>query len=113
MTSNEIQENINLSRRGFLTCLATVGVGVAAATVLSIREADAATEIDIAGKARNQPAADETTVEDKKVQLTENIDPDDPLQHYAGVRRGVARRVARRERRSARRAARRARRVAQ
>ena len=98
------------SRRAFLTRLAVLGVGVAAAMTLGVAEAEATPSTGIEDKP-NDIAFDKEIAEGEKVQLAETVDPDDPLQHYAQAyyrhRRRVARRVYRRTYRRTRRVARR------
>ena len=79
----ETKEKIDLSRRTFLSCLAILGVGGAAAMTLGVTEADAASESDAADAA-------ETPAEGEKVEFVQ-------------VRRRVARRRVRRTARRVRR----------
>ena len=92
------QEKTDLSRRTFLYRLTILGVGCAAAMTLGVREADATTETDAAGKAKGL-ADDEALAEGKKAEFVDGGHPDDPLEISAQVRRRVARRRVRRVRR--------------
>jgi hypothetical protein len=89
------QDKTDLSRRTFLYRLTILGVGCAAAMTLGVREADATTETDAAGKAKDLAAL----AEGKKAEFVDGVDPDDPLEISAQVRRRVARRRVRRVRR--------------
>jgi hypothetical protein len=85
---------IDLSRRTFLSRLAILGVGGAAAMTLGVTEADATSDTDAAGGAK-------TPAEGEKAEFVENAD--DPLELSAQVRRRVARRRVRRTARRVRR----------
>ena len=84
------------SRRAFLTRLAVLGVGVAAAMTLGVAETEATPNTGIEEKP-NDIAVDKEISEGEKVQLAETVDPHDPMQAYGyyGHRRRVARRVYR------------------
>jgi hypothetical protein len=101
--SAESLEKTHLSRRSFLVSLTIMGIGSAAAMSLGVNGANAAPESEIAKGAKgltNKP-------EDTKAEVVQNVDPNDPLQHfnqpYYRHRRRVARRHYRRGRRYARR----------
>ncbi len=102
------QEEPNLSRRSFLARLTILGVGCAAAMTLGVREADASTETDTAGKVKG--LADEALVEGKKAELVGGVDPDDAHLEFSAQTRGMTRRRVRRTGRRVRRTARRVRR---
>jgi hypothetical protein len=107
------REDANLSRRSFLFGLTVVGIGSAIAMSLGVNAADAAAESEIASGAKDLTNS-ETWPESKKAEVVQQVDPNDPLQHfnqpYYRHRRRVARRVYRRGRRVARRTYRRVRR---
>ena len=105
------QKKTDLSRRTFLAWLPILGVGCAAATTLGMREADASTETDTAGKMKGL-ADDEALVEGKKVELVGGVDPDDAHLEFSAQTRGRVRRGARRTGRRVRRTGRRVRRRA-
>jgi hypothetical protein len=92
----------NLSRRGFLFSLTILGVGGAAAMATRANEANAATETGMASRAKAL-MDNETLAEGMKAEFVQNIDPNDPLQHFAQPyyrhRRRVYRRTYRRVRR--------------
>jgi hypothetical protein len=105
------REKTDLSRRAFLAALTTLAVGSATALTMGVNVADAATETIVSepkGPINNKPSAD------KKVEVVQNVDPNDPLQAfnqpYYRHRRRVARRTYRRGRRVVRRTYRRVRR---
>jgi hypothetical protein len=102
-----------LSRRSFLVSLSAVGIGSAIAMSLSVNAANATPEIDIGSGAKDLTNS-ETLPESKKAEVVQEVDPNDPLQHfnqpYYRHRRRVARRVYRRGRRYTRRVYRRGRR---
>ena len=108
------REDANLSRRSFLVGLTVVGIGSAIAMSLGVNAADAAAEGEIASGAKDLTNS-ETWPESKKAEVVQQVDPNDPLQHfnqpYYRHRRRVARRVYRRTRRYTRRVYRRGRRV--
>jgi hypothetical protein len=108
------REDANLSRRSFLFGLTVVGIGSAIAMSLGVNAADAAAESEIASGAKDLTNS-ETWPESKKAEVVQQVDPNDPLQHfnqpYYRHRRRVARRVYRRGRRYTRRVYRRYRRV--
>jgi hypothetical protein len=95
-----------LSRRSFLISLTVVGIGNATAMSLSVNAASAAPETEIASGAKDLTNS-ETLPESKKAEVVQQVDPNDPLQHfnqpYYRHRRRVARRVYRRGRRLYRR----------
>jgi hypothetical protein len=107
------REDANLSRRSFLVGLTVVGIGSAIAMSLGVNAADAAAENEIASGAKDLTNS-ETWPESKKAEVVQQVDPNDPLQHfnqpYYRHRRRVARRVYRRTRRYTRRVYRRYRR---
>jgi hypothetical protein len=82
---------------------------------LSVNAANAAPETEIASGAKDLTNS-ETLPQSKKAKVVQEVDPNDPLQHfnqpYYRHRRRVARRVYRRDRRVARRTYRRVRRRA-
>jgi hypothetical protein len=108
------REDANLSRRSFLVGLTVVGIGSAIAMSLGVNAADAAAESEMASGAKDLTNS-ETWPESKKAEVVQQVDPNDPLQHfnqpYYRHRRRVARRVYRRTRRYTRRVYRRGRRV--
>ena len=95
-----------LSRRSFLVGLTAVGIGSATAISLSINAVNAAPETEIASSAKDLTNS-ETLPESKRAEVIQEIDPNDPLQHfnqpYYRHRRRVGRRVYRRGRRTYRR----------
>ena len=99
-----------LSRRSFLVGLTAVGIGSATAISLSINAVNAAPETEIASSAKDLTNS-ETLPESKRAEVIQEIDPNDPLQHfnqpYYRHRRRVGRRVYRRGRRTYRRVRRR------
>jgi len=106
------REKTDLSRRAFLAGLTTLAVGSATALTMGVNVADAATETNVSeqkGLINNK-----TSAEDKKVEVVQNVDPNDPLQAfnqpYYRHRRRVARHTYRRGRRVVRRTYRRVRR---
>jgi hypothetical protein len=103
-------EDDNLSRRSFLFRLAVVSIGSATAMSLTVNAADAAAESELASGAKDLTNS-ETWPDGKKAEVVQQVDPNDPLQHfnqpYYRHRRRVARRVYRRTRRYTRRAYRR------
>ena len=103
----------SLSRRSFLVSLTAVGVASATAMCLSVNAASAAPETEIGSGAKDLTKS-ETLPESKKAEVAQEVDPNDPLQHfnqpYYRHRRRVARRVYRRGRRYSRRVYRRGRR---
>jgi hypothetical protein len=107
-------EDANLSRRSFLVGLTVVGIGSAIAMSLGVNAADAAADSEMASGAKDLTNS-ETWPESKKDEVVQQVDPNDPLQHfnqpYYRHRRRVARRVYRRTRRYTRRVYRRGRRV--
>jgi hypothetical protein len=108
------REDANLSRRSFLVGLTVVGIGSAIAMSLGVNAADAAADSEMASGAKDLTNS-ETWPESKKDEVVQQVDPNDPLQHfnqpYYRHRRRVARRVYRRTRRYTRRVYRRGRRV--
>jgi hypothetical protein len=103
-------EDDNLSRRSFLFRLAVVGIGSATAMSLTVNVADAAAKSEIASGAKDFTNS-ETWPDSKMAEVVQQVDPNDPLQHfnqpYYRHRRRVGRRVYRRTRRYTRRAYRR------
>ena len=100
----------NLSRRGFLFSLSLLGVGGAAAVTMRANEANAAaaTAADMASRVKAKALTDnETLAEGTKAEFVKNVDPNDPLQHFAQPyyrhRRRVVRRTYRRSYRRVRR----------
>jgi hypothetical protein len=108
-------EDLNLSRRSFLVGLTTVGIGSAIAMSVGVNAANAAADSEFASGATDLTNS-ETWPETKAAEVVQQVDPNDPLQHfnqpYYRHRRRVARRVYRRGRRYTRRVYRRGRRVA-
>jgi hypothetical protein len=108
------REDANLSRRSFLVGLTVVGIGSAIAMSLGVNAADAAADSEMASGAKDLTNT-ETWPESKKAEVVQQVDPNDPLQHfnqpYYRHRRRVARRAYRRTRRYTRRVYRRGRRV--
>jgi Ni/Co efflux regulator RcnB len=100
------REDANLSRRSFLVGLTVVGIGSAIAMSLGVNAADAAAESEMASGAKDLTNS-ETWPESKMAEVVQQVDPNDPLQHfnqpYYRHRRRVARRVYRRGRRVYRR----------
>jgi hypothetical protein len=100
----------DLSRRSFLVSLTILGIGSATAMSLGVDGAKAAPGTEIASSAKGLTNA----TEGKKADVVQQVDPNDPLQHfnqpYYRHRRRVARRYYRRGRRYARRTYRRVRR---
>jgi hypothetical protein len=100
----------DLSRRSFLVSLTILGIGSATAISLGANGAKAAPGTGIASSAKGR--TNDTEV--KKADVVQQVDPNDPLQHfnqpYYRHRRRVARRYYRRGRRYARRTYRRVRR---
>ena len=96
----------DLSRRAFLAGLTTLAVGSATALTIGATDADAATETNVP----TEPKAPtkKTSVEDKKVEVAQNLAPNDPRNAFNQVTVRQGRRVARR---SSRRTYRRGRRV--
>ena len=94
----------DLSRRGFLARLAIIAVSGAAAMTIRTNEASAAAVSDIPSETID--LASETLTEGQKAEIAQNVDPDDPLQHFAR-RYYRRRRVYLRRRRFLRRAYRR------
>ena len=72
----------DLSRRGFLARLAVIAVSGAAAMTMRTNEANAAAESDMPSRTIDL-ADSEPVAKDKKADLAQNVDPDDPLQHFA------------------------------
>jgi hypothetical protein len=105
--------DVDISRRGFLAGLATLAIGGAAVVTLGMKVADAATESNVPTGPKDLTNS-ETPAESKKVEVVQNVDPNDPLQAfnqpYYRHRRRVARRGYRRGRRVVRRTYRRVRR---
>src|SRR5262245_39741370 len=103
-------EKTHLSRRSFLVHLTFLGVSTATAMSLGVDGATAAPE----GETVNRAKGLANEVEGKKAEVVQQVDPNDPLQHfnqpYYRHRRRVARRHYRRGRRYARRTYRRVRR---
>ena len=91
-----------LSRRSFLVGLTAVGIGSATAISLSINAVNAAPETEIASSAKDLTNS-ETLPESKRAEVVQEVDPNDPLQHfnqpYYRHRRRVGRRTYRRVRR--------------
>jgi hypothetical protein len=108
-------EDLNLSRRSFLVGLTTVGIGSAIAMSVGVNAANAAADSEFGSRAKDLTNS-ETRPETKTAEVVQQVDPNDPLQHfnqpYYRHRRRVARRVYRRGRRYTRRVYRRGRRVA-
>jgi hypothetical protein len=106
------REKTDVSRRAFLAGLTTLAVG-AAVLSLGVDVANAATEIDVPAGSKD-PTRNKTSAENKKVEVVQNVNPNDPLQAfnqpYYRHRRRVARRGYRRGRRVVRRTYRRVRR---
>jgi hypothetical protein len=106
-------EDLNLSRRSFLVGLTIVGIGSAIAMSVGVNAANAAADSEFASGAKDLTNS-ETRPETKTAEVVQQVDPNDPLQHfnqpYYRHRRRVARRVYRRGRRVARRTYRRVRR---
>jgi hypothetical protein len=107
-------EDLNLSRRSFLVGLTIVGIGSAIAMSVGVNAANAAADSEFASGAKDLTNS-ETWPETKTAEVVQQVDPNDPLQHfnqpYYRHRRRVARRVYRRGRRYTRRVYRRGRRV--
>ena len=105
------REGTDLSRRGFLAGLTTLAIS-AAVLPLGIDVADAATPTNVPIGPKDP--TNNTSAENKKVEVVQNVDANDPLQAfnqpYYRHRRRVARRGYRRGRRVVRRTYRRARR---
>ena len=101
------------TRRAFLAGLATLAIGGAAVVTLGVNVADAATETSVPSGPKDL-TNNKTPAEGKKVEVAQNVDPNDPLQAfnqpYYRHRRRVARRGYRRGRRYVRRSYRRVRR---
>jgi hypothetical protein len=99
---NADREKTDLSRRAFLAGVTTLAVGGAAAMTMRANEANAATETDMASRAKAL-TDNETLAEGMKAGFVQNVDPNDPLQHFAQPyyrhRRRVYRRTYRRVRR--------------
>ena len=70
-----------LSRRSFLVGLTAVGIGSATAISLSINAVNAAPETEIASSAKDLTNS-ETLPESKRAEVIQEIDPNDPLQHF-------------------------------
>jgi hypothetical protein len=108
-------EDANLSRRSFLVRLTVIGIGSALAMSVSVNAVHAAADSEIASVPKDLTNS-ETWPESKTAEVVQQVDPNDPLQHfnqpYYRHRRRVARRVYRRGRRYTRRVYRRGRRVA-
>jgi hypothetical protein len=104
--------NIHLSRRSFMLSLAILGIGSATTMSLGVSGANAVGESETGSTAKGRTHE----AEGKKVEVVQQVDPNDPLQHfnqpYYRHRRRVARRYYRRGRRYARRTYRRVRRRA-
>jgi len=105
-------EKTHLSRRSFLVSLTVLGISSVTTISLGANQADAGPEREITSSANGLM----NTAESKKAEVIQQVDPDDPLQHfnqpYYRHRRRVARRYYRRGRRYARRTYRRIRRRA-
>ena len=103
------------SRRSFLSSLAVLGIGSAAVASLNVNAGNAipVTDETIANDPKDFTNT-ETLSNGKKTEIAQQVDPDDPLQHFAQPyyrhRRRVARRVYRRSWRVSRRYYRRGRR---
>jgi hypothetical protein len=112
MSKDANRQKTNLSRRAFLTGLATLAVGSATALTIGVNVADAATETNVPGKPKDP--IKKTPAEDKVIEVVQNVHRNDPLQAfnqpYYRHRRRVVRRTYRRGRRVVRRTYRRARR---
>jgi len=100
------REKTDLARRAFLASLTTLVVGSATALTIGVNVADAATQTNAASGPKGL-TNDKTPSESKKVEVVQNVDPNDPLQAfnqpYYRHRRRVARRVSRRTYRRVRR----------
>jgi hypothetical protein len=111
--ATDVEDANNLSRRSFLVRLAVVGIGSAIATSASVNAAHAAADSEIASGAEDLTKG-ETSPANKTAEVVQQVDPNDPLQHfnqpYYRHRRRVARRVYRRSWRYTRRVYRRRRR---
>ena len=70
-----------LSRRSFLVGLTAVGIGSATAISLSINAVNAAPETEIASSAKDLTNS-ETLPESKRAEVVQEVDPNDPLQHF-------------------------------
>jgi hypothetical protein len=106
------REATDFSRRAFLAGLISIAVG-AAVVPLAVDMADAGTEINVPTGPKASTNSN-ISIENKKVEVAQNVDRNDPLQAfnqpYYRHRRRVARRVYRRGRRVVRRTYRRVRR---
>jgi hypothetical protein len=107
-------EGANLSRRSFLVRLTVGSIGSAIAMSMSLNAAHPAADSEIASGAKDFTNS-ETWPKTNTAEVVQQVDPNDPLQHfnqpYYRHRRRVARRVYRRSRRYTRRVYRRGRRV--
>ena len=106
--SPQDQQKTDLSRRTFLARLTILGAFCAAAMTLGVREADASTETDTAGKVKGL-ADDEALADGKKAELVGGANSDDALE-FSAQTRGMTRRQVRRTGRRVRRTTRRVRR---
>ena len=113
--ATDVEDANNLSRRSFLVRLTVVGIGSAIAMSLSVNATNAAADNEIASGAKDLTNI-ETSPANKTAEVVQQVDPNDPLQHfnqpYYRHRRRVARRVYRRSWRYTRRVYRRRRRYA-
>jgi carbonic anhydrase/acetyltransferase-like protein (isoleucine patch superfamily) len=111
--ATDVEDTNNLSRRSFLVRLAVVGIGSAIGTSASVTAAHATADSEIASGAKDVTNS-ETSPTNKTAEVVQQVDPNDPLQHfnqpYYRHRRRVARRVYRRSWRYTRRVYRRRRR---
>jgi hypothetical protein len=87
-----------LSRRSFLVGLTVVGIGSATAMSLSVNAANAAPETEI-GRGAKDLTNSETLPGSKKAEVVQEVDPNDPLQHFNQPYYRHRRRVYRRYRR--------------
>ena len=98
----EDRNEAELSRRSFLTRLTIAGVGLGAVVVLGMRESDARIE-PATDTAPVKPVAGAEAGEAEAAQLGEpvelEVDPDDPMTHFAQYWRRRRRRYWRRRRR--------------
>jgi hypothetical protein len=81
-------EDANLSRRSFLFGLTVVGIGSATAMSLSVNAANAAAETEIGSGAKDLTNS-ETLPDSKKAEVAQEIDPNDPLQHFNQTKSGT------------------------
>jgi hypothetical protein len=111
MEATDVGDANNLSRRSFLVRLTVVGIGSAITMSASVNAAHAAADSEIASGAKDLIKS-ETGPETKTAEVVQQVDPNDPLQHFNQPYYRHRRRVYRRGRRYTRRVYRRGRRVA-